>query len=591
MRTLFRLLTYLKPYWQRATVTYLCLLVTTLLNLTVPWLIKEVLDRGLGAGERRVLLLSALAIVAISLVRAVFDFGQRYLSQWLSYRVAYDLRNHLYDHIQRLSFAFHDRTQTGELMSRATSDAEQVQRFTGMGLLDLVNIVVLTASVLAILFTVNTRLALVSLVPIPVLVGITIRFGFLIRPLFKQIQEQMALISTTLQENLTGVRVVKAFARESYEITRFEEQNLEFMDRRIAVIRFWASNFPLMSFVIAMSTALILWYGGRQVIAGQLSIGTLVAFNAYLVMLAMPVRRLGFLVNLLSRAVASAERVFEVLDTLPDVQERSDAVELPPVEGWVRFEDVSFSYGKQPVLRGVDFEARPNQVIALMGPTGSGKSTVINLIPRFYDVTGGRVLVDGRDVRDVTLRSLRSQIGIVLQDTFLFSTTIRENIAYGREDGTMDVIHEDDIIEAAKAARAHEFIMALPDGYETVLGERGITLSGGQRQRLAIARALLMDPRILILDDSTSSVDTETEYLIQQALAELMRGRTTFVIAQRLLTLKNADQILVLDEGRIVQRGTHEELLAQGGLYADIYDLQLRDQEELAGMEYKLVAA
>ncbi len=586
MRILFRLLVYLKPYWQRATVTYLCLLITTMLNLTIPWLIKDVIDRALSGGEQRILLLSALAIVVISLMRAVFNFGQRYLSQWLSFRVAYDLRNQLYDHIQRQSFAFHDRTQTGELMSRATSDAEQVQRFTGMGLLELVNIVVLMASVLVILFTVDTELALVSLIPIPILVAITIRFGRRIRPRFKRIQEQMALISTTLQENLTGVQVVKAFAREGYEISRFEEQNLEFMDRRIAVIRYWASNFPLMSFLIAMSTALILWYGGRQVIAGQLSIGTLVAFNSYLVMLAMPVRRLGFLVNLLSQAVASAERVFEILDTPSDVQERPDAVELPPVEGWVRFENVCFGYGDQMVLCGVDFEARPNQVVALMGPTGSGKSTIINLIPRFYDVTGGRVLVDGRDVRDVILRSLRSQIGIVLQDTFLFSTTIRENIAYGREDVTMD-----EILEAAKAARAHDFIIEFPDGYETELGERGITLSGGQRQRVAIARALLMDPRILILDDSTSSVDTETEYLIQQALAELMRGRTTFVIAQRLLTLKNADQILVLDKGRIVQRGTHEELLAEGGLYADIYDLQLRDQEEVAGMEYELVAA
>lgn len=608
MRTLWRILRYLKPYSPQAVVAHACLVAVNALNLVVPWIIKWVIDFGLtdvssqrsaplqaagsawirrllgrlaggdlGENQRQFLLVAAGAIVIIALLRAAFSFGQRYLSQWLSYRIAFDLRNELYDHIQRLSFSFHDETETGDLMARATDDARQIQRFTGMGLMDTVNVVILVVATVVILFGVNVRLAAIGLLPVPVLLAVTIRFGTFVRPRFKRVQEQLGAMSTTIQESLTGVRVVKAFAREPHEMDRFQEQNQEFMDRRIAVIHSWANNFPLMNFIIAMSTALLLWFGGRMVLAGQITIGTLVAFNGYLVMLAMPVRRLGFQVTLLTQAVASGERVFEILDTRSEIRQPAGAIVLPPVEGRVTFDDVYFGYDDRAILRGVSFTAEPNQKIALMGPTGAGKSTLVNLIPRFYDVDRGRVLMDGYDARDVTLESLRSQIGIVLQDTFLFSTTIRENITYGQRDAT-----DEEVVAAAKVARAHDFIMELFDGYDTRIGERGVTLSGGQRQRIAITRALLMDPRILILDDSTSNVDTETEYLIQQALAELMRGRTTFVIAQRLLTLKNADVILVLDAGRIVQHGTHEELLAEGGLYAEIYDLQLREQEELA---------
>ncbi|MFQ6015994.1 MAG: ABC transporter ATP-binding protein [Anaerolineae bacterium] len=577
MVTLVRLLKYMRSYSQRAILAYLCIAAVTLLNLTVPWLIKEVIDRGLAGGQRSFLLLAAAAIVGVNLFKSAFAFGQQYLTEWLSHRIAYDLRNELYDHLQRLSFAFHDRAQTGQLMSRATSDVEMVQRFTGIGLIDLVHTTFIFFSILILMLSVHWQLTLVGLTPIPVLLFITVRFGLALRPHFQRIQEQFAAMSTTLQENLAGVRVVKAFAREEYEKDKFASENRELMDRRLRVIRLWASNFPLMFFLISVSTALILWYGGRKVVAGELSIGTLVAFNSYLLMLALPVRRLGWIVNISSRAIASGQRIFEILDTPSVVRETPGAFELPPVEGYVRFEDVHFAYdGGELVLKGINLRAEPGQVIALLGSTGSGKSTIINLLPRFYDVTQGRITIDGYDIRDVTLESLRRQIGIVLQDTFLFSATIRENIAYGRPEATIE-----EIIEVAQAAYAHDFITAFPDGYDSLVGERGITLSGGQRQRVAIARALLLDPPILILDDSTSSVDTETEYLIQQALATLMRGRTTFVIAQRLTTVLNADQIIVLDDGRIAEQGTHEELLARGGLYREIYDLQLREQEEL----------
>jgi len=422
------------------------------------------------------------------------------------------------------------------------------------------------------------KLAFIALIPVPVIAGVSLNMGRTLRPMFKRRREQFGLVTTVLQENLTGVQVVKAFAREPHEITKFETVATELLKRRMRIIRTFAFNMPLTWALMLICTALVLWFGGRWVQAGELTIGTLVAFNSYVMLLSQPVRRLGFLANVTAEAIASGERIFEILDTEKSIQDRPGAVALPRLEGVVSFRDVSFCYdgSSEWVLRHVDLEARPGQVVALLGATGSGKSTVINLIPRFYDVIEGRVMVDGYNVRAVTLESLRPQIGIVLQESLLFSATIRENIAYGRADAT-----DKEIVATARAARAHDFIMEFPDGYDTLVGERGVTLSGGQRQRVAIARALLMDPRILILDDSTSSVDTETEYLIQQALQTLMEGRTTFVIAQRLQTVLNADQILVLDEGCIAERGTHEELLAQGGLYKEIYDLQLKDQERL----------
>ncbi|GAB4405817.1 MAG: ABC transporter ATP-binding protein [Anaerolineales bacterium] len=574
-RTLWRLLGYVRPYARRTALAYACLLGVTALSLAVPWVIKQAVDLGLTQGTPSTLLVLAGGLLGLGLVRAGFSFGQRYLSAWLAHRVAYDLRNRLYDRIQTLSFAFHDHAQTGQLMSRCTSDVSSVEALAGTGLAEFVNIAVLFTAALVILFRIHPGLAAAALTPIPILAFVTVRFGRRIGPLFQRIQEQHAEMTTILQEDLTGIQVVQAFTREPYEIQRFRDANVELMRRRLATIREWSFNFPMMTFIISLGTAIILWYGGNLVNNGQLTVGTLVAFNSYLGMLAVPVQRMGWLVDMAADAVASGRRIFEILDTPSPVQEKPGAIDLPVGAGRVEFRDVAFGYGDTPILEHISFVAEPGQIVALVGETGAGKSTLIHLIPRFYDVTAGQILVDGYDIRDVTLRSLRRQIGIVLQDTFLFSTTIRENIAYGREDAT-----DDEIIAAAKAAHAHEFIVQFPDGYDTLVGERGITLSGGQRQRVAIARALLMDPRILLLDDSTSSVDTETERLIQDALTRLMVGRTTFVIAQRLSTVMRAHQILVIDGGRIVERGTHAALLALGGRYATIYEQQIRPTGE-----------
>ena len=579
-----RIYRYLRPYpWQLA-LGYLTMLADTGLNLLVPQVIKGAIDRGLAAGRPNALLLAAVAILIIGLVRAVAGFAHRYFGEWLSHRAAYDLRNRFYDRVQRLPFAFHDRAQTGDLMSRATSDIAEVERFVGIGTMDLAATFLVLVGITVAMLLEDTSLALLALLPIPFLVAATLRFGSVIRPMFKSIQEQMSQLSATMQETLTGIRLVKAAAREPFELHRFDTDNDEWFRRRRNVIRLWANNWPLFTFVLASAIFLLLWFGGPQALRGRITVGSLFAMISYLLMLNGPIQRLGFLVNLAATASASASRVFEIIDAPLEIQDRPDALELDQVRGAVTFENVSFGYrDDQPILRELTFHVEPGQRVALMGPTGSGKSTVTKLIPRFYDPRQGRILIDGVDIRDVRVASLRRHVGSVLQNPFLFGLTVEENIAYGRPDAS----HRE-VVAAARAARAHGFIQDFPDGYATRVGERGVTLSGGQRQRVAIARALLYDPRILILDDSTSSVDTETEYLIQQALEELMVGRTTFVIAQRLLTLKHADLILVLDQGRIVQRGTHDELLAMGGLYREVYDLQLKDQEAFAAAEQAL---
>lgn len=581
-----RLMGYLKPYWKQVALGYIAMLAATLLNLAVPQIIKDAIDRGLAAGRPTTLFIAGGIILAIALVRGVAGFGQRFFGLWLSHRFAYDIRNEFYRRMQNLPFSFHDRSQTGDMMSRVTSDITETERFVGFGLLELSHSLLLLVGVIAAMLLEDVELALLGLLPIPLLVAATLRFGNVVRPRFKGIQEQMGVLSSTMQESLTGIRVVKAFAREPYELEKFDQENEDWFDQRFSLIQIWANNWPFFTFLLAVSIFLLLWFGGPRASAGELTVGSLFAMTSYVLMLNGPVQRLGFLVNLAATAGASASRAFEIIDTPPVITDKPDARELEDVRAEVVFDNVSFGYQKgQRILHEVSFRALPGQTTALIGPTGSGKSTIINLIPRFYDVVEGRVLVDGHDVRDLTQKSLRSHIGTVLQDSFLFSSTIAENIAYGRPRAT-----QEEIEAAAKAARAHEFILSFPEGYETRVGERGVTLSGGQKQRIAIARALLTNPRILILDDSLSNVDTETEHLIQQALAALMEGRTTFVIAQRLVTLKNADQILVIDRGRIVQRGTHDALLAEGGLYKEIYDLQLKDQEEFKALQERLAA-
>ncbi len=579
-----RLFSYLARYRKQIFLAYGGMVIATVLNLVIPQVIRTAIDIGLTSGELRALVTASMVILAIGVVRAVSGFSQRYYGEWLTHRIAYDLRNDFYDSVQHLPFTFHDQTQTGDLMSRATSDIAETERFIGIGLMDLLAAILLLIGVIVAMFLVDASLAAVALIPVPFLVFATVRFGSIVRPKFKRIQEQVAVLSTTMQESLTGIRVVKAFAREPYELEKFDRENDTWFLRRFQVIRIWANNWPFFTFTLALSIFILLWSGGPDVMQGGITIGTLFAMISYVLMLNGPVQRLGFLVNLAATAGASSGRVFELIDIPGEIIDGNGAHTSSKLEGRVEFKQVGFAYeGRKPVLRDVTFQIEPGQTIALMGLTGSGKSTITNLIPRFYDVSEGKVCIDGIDTRDWDLGNLRSHTGIVLQDSFLFSTTIAENIAYGKPGAGSE-----EIIAAAQAAKAHEFIETFPESYQTRVGERGVTLSGGQKQRIAIARALLKDPRILILDDSTSSVDTETEHLIQVALATLMEGRTTFVIAQRLLTLKNADLILVLDRGEIVQRGTHDQLLLEGGLYKQIYDLQLKDQELLATMQAKI---
>ena len=581
-----RLFAYLKPYWKQVFFAYVSMLMALFLGLIVPQIIKDAIDEGLVAGQASALFMAGGIILGIAAFRGVFGFGQRYYGLWLTHRVAYDLRNQFYQSVQSLPFSFHDQAQTGDLMSRATSDITETERFIGVGGLDLVATIFLLGGVMLAMFLESASLSLLVLFPMFLLVIAAIRFGGIVRPKFMKIQQKMGVLSTIMQESLTGIRVVKAFAREGYELEKFDRDNDDWFEKRYELIRIWGNNWPFFTFTVALSIFLILWFGGPLALNGEITVGSLFAMTSYILMLNGPVQRVGFLVNSAATAGASASRIFEIIDTPNEISEVEDAQDLQNVQGSVTFAQVNFAYhGKHKALQDINFHVQPGQKIALIGPTGSGKSTIINLIPRFYDPLNGDVLIDGTDVRQVKLASLRRQIGIVLQNSFLFTNTIGENIAYGRPQAG-----QDEIIAAAKAARAHDFIMKFPEGYQTRVGERGVTLSGGQKQRIAIARALLRNPRILILDDSTSSVDTETEHLIQQALEVLMEGRTTFIIAQRLLTLKTADSIFVLDAGNIVQRGTHAQLLAQDGLYRQIYDLQLKDQEEFSQLQEKTLA-
>ncbi|HLA97587.1 MAG TPA: ABC transporter ATP-binding protein [Anaerolineales bacterium] len=577
MKRLWRLRPFISKYKWQILLSLLLLLMTTAAQLAIPAIIRQVIDIGLERREASFIFTAASFIFAIGVAIAIMNYFQRYLSEWIASKIGYDLRNQMYHHIQHLPFAFHDHAQTGQLISRTIEDVRAIERFTGHGIADLIRMGLLLVGIVSLLFIENARLAAIALLPMLPLMALTTSFGRKIGGLFLEVDIALGDLSSRLQENITGVQVVRAFAREPFEMQRFDQTNRKLYNTRLAVISQWSRIMPSSNFLVTLGTLLILWFGGQMVLTGEMTIGEVVAFNGYLLLLAQPAQQLTWLVNMAGEAVAGVERTYEVLDYELEIQTPPAAICLPPLSGRVKFDRVCFHYKgeKAPALEDIHLTVEPNQVVALIGPTGSGKTTLVNLIPRFYDVTQGAVLVDGCDVRQVELTSLRRQIGIVLQTSLLFSTTIRENIAYGRPDASLDEIRS-----AAQTAAAHEFISEFAHGYETMVGERGITLSGGQRQRVAIARALLMDPRILILDDSTSSVDTHTERLIQQALERLMQGRTTFVIAHRLSTVRRADLILVMDKGRIVERGTNSQLLAFGGLYREIYDLQLRDQDQ-----------
>jgi ATP-binding cassette subfamily B protein len=614
-RGLQRSLAYLGHYKNTVILAYVALIVATLSQLAVPQLLQNILtsltngfvaqkllalpglfqtaaiqsyinSQKLGltvdaaklkladdaANAQNAIIVAALVIVGFAVMRAVFSFIQTYMSEKNSQGVAFDLRNALFAKLQRLSFSYYDQNQTGQLMIRATDDIEKVRLFIGQGLLIAIQAIILIVGALLLLLTNNWQLTLVILPILPISLALSIAFGALAFPLFAKVQIRLSRMNTILQENLAGIRVVKAFAREPQEQAKFNTAADALMQQQIAVARAFTVLFPLTFLVANIGQAVILYFSGRQIISGDLSSAQYQTFSLYLLYIFLPLSQLGFIISLAAQAVPSAARIFEILDAKNEVTDKPGALPLPSVEGTVEFKDVTFSYfgSTDPVLKRVSFTAKPGQTVALLGATGSGKTTIINLLPRFYDVTSGQVLIDGKDVRDVTLDSLRKQIGIVLQETNLFSGTIRDNIAFGRPEASLE-----DVVNAAKAAAADDFIQTFPQGYDTPVGERGTTLSGGQKQRIAIARALLLDPHILILDDSTSSVDLTTESKIQAALDRLMKGRTSFVIAQRISTVVNADQILVLDKGQVVASGTHKDLMNDSAIYAEIYNSQL----------------
>lgn len=616
-----RAIKYLTNYKRQAALPYIFLAIATLAQLAVPTMIRRVIDavtsgyiadqvlqaldkipaafvntalpkilEATGKPESTTLdqlkvqleadvnnapqlLVSALvAILIFAVLRGVFAFLQAYWAEKNSQAVAYDLRNDLYSKIQTLSFSYHDKNQTGQLMIRATDDVEKVRLFIGQGLLQLIGAFILLAGTIIILFSTNASLAWAMMPILPIALVLFVIFAGASRPMFALVQQKLSALNTVLQENLAGIKVIKAFTRERQQQDKFKARADDTMDQAIKLSRLFTFMFPLVFMIANLGQAAILYVGGKAIIAGALSIGEWQEFSMYLMYLFMPIMMMGMIITQFGQASASADRIFEILDAKNDITDKPDAKKLPAVTGDVKFENVTFRYfgGGDPVLSKVTFEARPGESIALLGATGSGKTSIINLLPRFYDPTEGSITIDGHDLRDVTLESLRSQIGIVLQETMLFSGSIRDNIAFGKPDATQEAIEA-----AAKAAQAHDFIMSFPEGYNTHVGERGTTLSGGQKQRVAIARALLLDPRILILDDSTSSVDLATEAAIQSALDILMKGRTSFVIAQRISTVMNADKILVLDKGEVVAIGKHADLLENDPIYAEIYTSQI----------------
>lgn len=578
MKSVSRALVYLKNYWPTALGGAAALTLVSLANLATPQLLRSLIDRGITSLDMQWVLWIALLLVAVALIKGVFNFLQGYWGEITSQGVAYDLRNVIFKKLQSLSFSYHDQAQTGRLMTRMTSDVELVRTFIGMGLLQLISALVLLIGSLILMFIMSWKLTLVVMLMIPFIVVIMIAFIRQIMPISKRVQQKLGSLNTILQENLAGMRIVKAFAREEFEKDRYKSKNAELLDENVSLVQLFTKFFPGIFFIANMAVVAILWFGGFQVIDDQLTLGQLVAFTGYLAFLMMPMFMMGMIGASMSRAEASSQRIFEVIDAESEVMNKTDASKLPAIRGEVVFDQVSFRYigAEQDVLSNLSFTAKPGQTIAILGETGSGKSTIINLIPRFYDVTDGKIMVDQYDIRDVTIDSLRGQVGIVLQETTLFSGTISENIAYGNPEADLSEIQS-----AAMAAQAHDFITEFPDGYGTVVGERGVGLSGGQKQRIAIARALLVDPKILILDDSTSSVDAETEYKIQAALEKLMVGRTSFLIAQRISTVRNADLILLLEQGKLVASGQHEDLMQTSELYAEILETQFGDRSEL----------
>ena len=571
-----RILSYIKPYLHILSIALLCTMLAAAGNLYLPWIFRDMIDKVLNAKDYYMLNVISASIVVIFLLRGIFLYGQNYLMSYVGQHVIIDIRSEVFRKLQRLSMSFYDKNKTGTIMSYVTNDVNALQGAMVDNTIELVTEgIILIGSVCAMIYL-DWKLTLFTILTFPVVLYFMNYFGKKIRRSGGQIQEATADITSVLQESVSSARVVKSFVREQYEIERFERENEANLKANLKNAKYMATLTPTIEFVAALGVTLILWYGGNNVIAGETTAGSLVAFLAYAVNISNPIKRITRVSGNIQKALAAAQRVFDVLDLREEVRNLPDAKVLPAVTGNVSFEHVTFSYNTgDEILHDLSFTAKPGQAIGLVGPSGAGKSTVASLLPRFYDCDAGTIRIDGTDIRHVTLDSLRNQVGIVPQETILFNGSVYDNILYGRLDAT-----KEEIEAAAKAANAHDFIMELPEGYNTMLGDRGVNISGGQRQRIAIARAILKDPRILILDEATSALDTESERVVQEALNRLMVGRTSIIIAHRLSTIKNADRILVLDKGKLVEDGTHEELMEKNGLYAHLYQIQYRTNEE-----------
>ena len=573
MKNYKRLLMYIKPYIKRLVLAVFCIIMAAGANLYLPWIIKDMIDKVLMDRDMYMLNLIAIGILVVMFMRGVFYYGQSYLVSYVGERVIIDVRSILFKKFQNMPLSYYDKQQTGTVMSYITNDVAAMQNAIVNNLIEMVTESSILVGSLVMMVYLDWRLSLLTLMTIP-LVGYAMKiFGRKLQSSVTLIQERMADITSMLQESISAIRVVKSFVREAYEINRFEHQNILNFQAAMKNVKLMSLLTPTVEFLAAVAVTFIVWFGGYEVVNETITAGELVAFLTYAVNLANPVKRLSRVYGAIQKAMAAADRVFDVMDMDEKIKDAPDAKELPAIEGRVIFDNVTFSYKEgQAALSNVSIQAEPGQMIALVGPSGSGKSTIANLIPRFYDIDSGSISIDGYDIREVTTNSLREQIGLVPQETMLFSTTVMENIRYGRLDAT-----DEEIIAASKAANADEFIRELPEGYETKIGERGLNLSGGQRQRLAIARAILKNPRVLILDEATSALDTESEKIVQDALDKLMAGRTSFVIAHRLSTIFNANQIYVVENGHVVEHGTHEELLNQNGLYSNLYNIQFRN--------------
>ena len=570
MKNYRRLLAYIKPYLGRLGLAVICIIIASGANLYLPWIIKDMIDKVLAEKDMAMLNIISISIVVVFAIRGFFYYWQSYLVSYIGQRVVVDVREVMFRKFQRMPMAYFDKHQTGETMSYITNDVGAIQAALVDNLIEFFTEAAILVGSIGLMLYIDWKLTLLTLITVP-MVGYAMKiFGRKIKRSGTLIQERIADITALLQESISSVRVVKSFVREDYEIKRFRAENLLNFQAVMKNVQLTSLLTPTVEFLAAVAVTFIVWFGGYEVVQGIMSAGSLVAFLTYAVNLANPVKRLSRIYGRMQQAMAAIDRIFSVLDMKETVNDKPDAVELPQVEGKVSVENVTFSYDeKHNALENVSFEVSPGQMIAFVGPSGAGKSTIANLIPRFYDVDAGAIKIDGFDIRDVTLNSLREQIGIVPQETLLFNTTVMENIRYGKLDAT-----DEEVVAAAKAANADKFICDLPNGYQTLIGERGLNLSGGQRQRMAIARAMLKNPQILILDEATSALDTESEKIVQAALDELMVGRTSFVIAHRLSTIFAADQIFVIDKGKICEHGTHSELLKMGGVYSNLYNIQ-----------------